>query len=79
MPYVMGAMRLLAESYPSEELNDKAWGLYAQFRPPAEGWGKKAEMNCATILNLRSKQVALPLPRASLAEREANKSWFPKW
>jgi hypothetical protein len=58
MPHVIGAMKLLAKSYPSEKLNDKAWGLYAQFRPSAEGWGKRAEMKCATILDLRSKQLA---------------------
>jgi hypothetical protein len=55
MPHVIGAMRLLAESYPPEQLNDKAWGLYAQFRPSAEGWGKRAEMKCATILNLKQE------------------------
>lgn len=73
MPHVTGAMRLLAESYPSEELNDKAWGLYAQFRPPAEGWGKRAEMNCATILNLRNRPVLPCNPRKN-PQYEVNES-----
>ncbi|PFH52791.1 hypothetical protein AMATHDRAFT_1834 [Amanita thiersii Skay4041] len=51
--HVMGALRLLAESYSSEALNKVAWELYAQFRPAAEGWGKRAQMSCAIILSLR--------------------------
>ncbi|KAF8640015.1 hypothetical protein AX17_001259 [Amanita inopinata Kibby_2008] len=52
-PHVIGAMKLLAESYPPDELNNRAWSLYTQFRPSVDAWGKKAEMRCDNILNLR--------------------------
>ena len=46
-------MRLLAESFPVNELNEKGYGLYLEFRPDSEGWGKKAEVKLTTILDLR--------------------------
>ena len=52
----MGALRLLAESYTPGELNGMAWGLYTQFRPEVNGWGKRSEVSCSKILALR-KQV----------------------
>ena len=53
----MGALRLLAESYTPEELNGKAWGLYTQFRPEVNEWGKRSEVSCSKILALRKQQV----------------------
>ena len=53
----MGALRLLAESYTPEELNGKAWGLYTQFRPEVNEWGKRSEVSCSKILALRKHQV----------------------
>lgn len=53
----MGALRLLAESYTPEELNGKAWGLYAQFRPEVNEWGKRSEVSCSKILALRKQQL----------------------
>ncbi|KAI0375605.1 hypothetical protein BV20DRAFT_984409 [Pilatotrama ljubarskyi] len=52
-PHIVGALRLLAESYSPAELNEKGFSLYAEFRPASEGWGQKAEVRCATILALR--------------------------
>lgn len=49
----VGAMRLLAESFPPQELNRKAFGLYYDFRPEVDGWGAKGEMKLASILELR--------------------------
>lgn len=48
-------MRLLAESYPPEELNLKGYGMYLDFRPENDGheWGKKSEMKMKTILDCR--------------------------
>ncbi|KAJ3840584.1 hypothetical protein F5878DRAFT_640285 [Lentinula raphanica] len=57
MPHIMGALRLLANTYTPEEINRKAWGLYIQFRPAGEGWGERSEVRCSAILALR-KQVA---------------------
>ncbi|KAF8621640.1 hypothetical protein AX15_007658 [Amanita polypyramis BW_CC] len=54
-PYVTGVLKLLAESYSTEDLNNKAWELYAQFRPSTESWGKKAKMRCSMVLNLRKE------------------------
>jgi len=53
LPVVMGAMRLLSLSFSPETLNNKGYGLYCEFRPSVEGWGKRAEMRIADILALR--------------------------
>ncbi|BGP37178.1 hypothetical protein JCM10450v2_001084 [Rhodotorula kratochvilovae] len=50
---VVGAMRLLADSLSPKELNEKGYGLYLDFRPAVDGWGKKAELKMSTILDLR--------------------------
>ncbi|KAG0709713.1 hypothetical protein DFH29DRAFT_885492 [Suillus ampliporus] len=61
-PYVIGALRLLAESFPPPELNTKGFGLYAEFRPDVDGWGKRGEVRCERILSLRKKD------RSTIAE-----------
>ncbi|EJU06185.1 hypothetical protein DACRYDRAFT_103131 [Dacryopinax primogenitus] len=53
LPYVMGAMRLLSLSFTPETLNNRGYGLYCEFRPSVEGWGKRAEMRISDILGLR--------------------------
>lgn len=50
---MLGALKLLADSYTSHELNDKAWALYTQFRPEVNEWGKRSEIRCSRILDLR--------------------------
>ncbi|KAG1755615.1 hypothetical protein EDB19DRAFT_1955866 [Suillus lakei] len=64
-PYVMGALRLLAESFPPPELNSKGFGLYAEFRPDVDEWGKRGEVRCERILSLRKKD------RSTVAETTA--------
>lgn len=54
-PHIIGALRLLAGSFGPQEINGKAWNLYADFRPSVDGWGKRAEVRCETILGLRKK------------------------
>lgn len=54
---VIGSLRLLAESYPPDELNEKGYGMYLNFRPETDGWGKKAEMKMSAILDLRKAMV----------------------
>ncbi len=67
-PHVIGSLRLLAESFSPQEINKKGWGLYAEFRPIVDGWGKRSELKYATILDLRLKSAgknpleALELP-----------------
>ncbi|TFY64277.1 hypothetical protein EVG20_g5997 [Dentipellis fragilis] len=57
-PAVIGAMRLLAESYnTAEELNRLGWALYTDFRPEVSEWGKKGEVRCEKILSLRKRQA----------------------
>lgn len=51
-------MRLVAESYDPQELNRVAFGLYASFRPDVDGWGKKAEIKCSTILAVKRNSSA---------------------
>jgi len=57
-PYVIGALRLLAQSFASQEINSQAWGLYAEFRPEVTGWGERGEVKCETILNLRREKTS---------------------
>jgi hypothetical protein len=54
-PAIMGAMRLLADSYAGE-LNKVGWELYADFRPEVDGWGKRGQVTCDRILGLRKKK-----------------------
>ncbi|KDQ64558.1 hypothetical protein JAAARDRAFT_28202 [Jaapia argillacea MUCL 33604] len=56
-PHVIGALRLLAESYNPEELNRKGFGLYAEFRPGVGGWGEKGQIRCDKVLGLRKTDV----------------------
>jgi len=56
-PFVMGALKLLADSYSPTELNKKAWSLYAEFRPEVNEWGKRSEVHCSKILDLRKKHM----------------------
>ncbi|KAJ7283566.1 hypothetical protein C8J57DRAFT_1432640 [Mycena rebaudengoi] len=54
-PHVIGALRLLVQSFTPQEINAKAWSLYCDFRPEVKGWGERAELRCETILDLRKK------------------------
>ncbi|KAH9045393.1 hypothetical protein EDB85DRAFT_1906407 [Lactarius pseudohatsudake] len=57
-PAVLGAMRLLAESYSDPmELNRVGFALYADFRPEVTGWGKRGELMCEVILALRKTKT----------------------
>ncbi|KAF8076475.1 hypothetical protein FPV67DRAFT_1776968 [Lyophyllum atratum] len=56
-PYIIGALKLLADSFSIEEVNGLAWGLYAEFRPSVDQWGARSEVNCSTILDLRKKDA----------------------
>lgn len=55
--HILGALKLLAESYTPEELNAKARALYAEFRPEVNEWGKRSEISCSKILALRKQRV----------------------
>jgi len=55
-PHIIGALKLLADSYTAQELNSKAWSLYADFRPEVNEWGKRSQVSCKTILDLRKKE-----------------------
>lgn len=52
-PHIMGALQLLAADYPPDVLNTEGWSLYTNFRPQVDGWGKRSEVKCATVLSLR--------------------------
>jgi hypothetical protein len=77
LPHVIGAMRLLAESYDPSELNAKAWVLYTSFRPEIDQWGKKSQLFCSKILALCKKESShdpetLPVNSGSRNPRVAN-------
>ncbi|KAL9937710.1 hypothetical protein V8E36_003255 [Tilletia maclaganii] len=66
LPYVFGALVLLADSYldptgsdsDADELHAVAWDLYCDFRPETGGeWGKRARLSCETVLGLRKGVV----------------------
>lgn len=68
-PAVMGAMRLLAQSYDAKELNRKGFDIYCDFRPTNDGWGKKSEMRMSAILALRQAEAQ---PSSSSANEAAS-------
>ena len=51
------AMEELAKAYPSNELENKAYGLYEKFRPKipegTKGWGAMGELDLDYIVSLR--------------------------
>jgi hypothetical protein len=50
-------LRLLANSYGPQELNEKGFGLYAEFRPVVDGWGGRGELRCDRILAVRREAI----------------------
>ncbi|GLB33886.1 hypothetical protein LshimejAT787_0107700 [Lyophyllum shimeji] len=66
-PWIVGALKLLADSFSPEELNNVAWGLYAEFRPTVDRWGARSEVHCSEILDLRKKDAA-PAQHVTKAE-----------
>ena len=50
---IVGALRLLSQSHTPEQINHVGWSLYADFRPQADGWGKRGRVSCDVILGLR--------------------------
>ncbi|KAF6762290.1 hypothetical protein DFP72DRAFT_1148717 [Ephemerocybe angulata] len=69
-PYVIGAMRLLAESYSPTELSTKGWSLYTEFRPAVDQWGKRSELSCSKILSLRKEGAPDSLSPATMSLEE---------
>jgi hypothetical protein len=61
MPFVMGALMLLADSYEPERLNEIGFSLYADFRPTKVGWGEKGQVSCEHILSLRKRRLGLAI------------------
>ncbi|KAF9464476.1 hypothetical protein BDZ94DRAFT_1162134 [Collybia nuda] len=57
-PHVIGSLRLLAASFTVDEINSKAWSLYANFRPVVDEWGRRSEVKCSTILGLRKTHTS---------------------
>jgi len=59
LPDVEAAMRALADSYPPEELDQRGFQLYEEFRPhiPSgqRGWGQKGELHLEIIRSLAKK------------------------
>ncbi|VDC07287.1 unnamed protein product [Peniophora sp. CBMAI 1063] len=55
---IVGSLRLLAQSHTAEHINRVGWSLYAEFRPEANGWGKRGRVDCDVILGLRPRSGA---------------------
>lgn len=51
-PYVIGALRILAQCYTVDELNEQGYGMYVSFRPDVEGWGDRATLYCSNIIDM---------------------------
>jgi len=76
--HVVGALRLLANSYDPQELNEKGFGLYAEFRPVVEGWGGRGELRCDKILALRRKDMPGEIKQETVGEAEESTKVFVK-
>jgi hypothetical protein len=72
--HVIGALRLLANSYGPLELNEKGFGLYAEFRPVVEGWGGRGELRCDKILSLRREAIPGEIKQDVMSVGEAEES-----
>ena len=75
LPFIVGSMRILAETFEAKELNEKGYGLYMEFRPDVEnmgkkGWGERAEMRCTDILKLKKAKLE-PKPKVKAEEDAA--------
>lgn len=71
----VGAMMVLADSYEPDELNKEGYGMYCDFRPESDGWGKKAAMECSTILGLMKVpkvEVEVEVEVKEVEEEESN-------
>ncbi|KAJ9092536.1 hypothetical protein QFC21_006767 [Naganishia friedmannii] len=51
-PYVIGALRILAQSYTVDELQEQGYGMYVSFRPDVSGWGDRAVLYCSNIIDM---------------------------
>lgn len=51
-PYVIGALRILAQCHTVDELNEQGYGMYVSFRPDVEGWGDRATLYCSNIIDM---------------------------
>ncbi|KAJ9112237.1 hypothetical protein QFC22_006321 [Naganishia vaughanmartiniae] len=51
-PHVIGALRILAQSYTTEELQEQGYGMYVSFRPDVAGWGDRAVLYCSNIIDM---------------------------
>lgn len=65
VPHIVGAMRLVANTYTPDELNKKGFALYAEFRPEVDGWGKRAEVTCKRILSMRKATPTCAPPKSN--------------
>lgn len=73
-PEIVGSMRLLAQSHTAEHINRVGWSLYAEFRPEANGWGKRGRVDCDVILGLRRRSGAAESPTVELSTEGAVKT-----
>jgi hypothetical protein len=60
LPEVSNALEALAQAYPTQELEQRAYKLYEQFRPSVpegtQGWGAAGELNLERIRALAKKE-----------------------
>lgn len=64
-PFIIGALKLLADTYSPNELNQRGYALYCDFRPDVEQWGKRSELFCSKILSLRKQGTTPPSPSSN--------------
>ncbi|KGB78053.2 hypothetical protein CNBG_4140 [Cryptococcus deuterogattii R265] len=49
-PHVLGALKLIADSYESEELNRVGLHMYNEFKPDVVEWGQRGELELDKVL-----------------------------
>ncbi|WWC73474.1 uncharacterized protein I206_107444 [Kwoniella pini CBS 10737] len=59
-PHVMGALKLVADSYEPEELNRIAGHLYNDFKPDVVEWGQRGTLELAKILDTIKSPIDVP-------------------
>ncbi|OCF77786.1 hypothetical protein I204_01787 [Kwoniella mangroviensis CBS 8886] len=66
-PHVMGALKLVADSYEPEELNRMGGHMYNEFKPDVVEWGQRGTLELAKVLD----QVKSPVDGNGVEDVEA--------
>ncbi|RSH93530.1 hypothetical protein EHS25_007888 [Saitozyma podzolica] len=71
--HVMGALKLVAASYPPDELNRMGLGMYREFKPDVVEWGQRGTLELVKVLD----QAAGPVSAEAVAATDTPATTLP--